>query len=85
MSDRTKLIVVYAVQIVLACSLMLHWFWWAPFGRAGKNPGDPWPIYREGGFWDNLDEHATQLALIAGCLWTERLKLRISRRMVKPQ
>jgi hypothetical protein len=85
MSDRTKLILVYAAQIILACTLMLHWFAWHPWGRAGKNPGDPWPAYRHGGFKDNLDDHAIQLALIGGCLWTERLKLRISRRMNKPQ
>jgi hypothetical protein len=84
-SDRAKLVFVYALQVVLACALMVHWFWWAPGGRAGPNPDDPWPVYRQGGFKDNIGQHAIQLALVGGCLWTERLKIRIARRMALPR
>lgn len=81
MSDRAMLRIVYLVQIVFACALMLHWFVWAPGGRAGKNTEDPWPIFKKGGWADNIGEIATQLGLLFACLWTEWLKNQISRRI----
>src|SRR5262245_19181535 len=81
MSDRTKLRLVYAAQIVLACALMLFWFWWAPGGRAGKNQAGPWPACKKGGWSDNFPEMAVMAGLLLGCFWTEWLKTRIARRM----
>lgn len=72
--------VFWIVEGALACVLMGHWFCWAPLGRAGPNPEDPWPVFQHGGLRENIGHIVFEIAMVVALVWIDRVRLRKSQR-----